>query len=326
MATERTVAIALEEWRVAHREWARTTKRDYESRAALVCNDKTFAGIRLDRLRRKDVDAWVGRMVKRDVPGRSIVNQVAVVRSAVGFAVAAEHLGNHPFPNYRLSLPKREKPEKLEDDVVKAALAAAAKHGPVRHLQVRLACVAALRRSEAAALEWTSLKGDELSITGQVFVETTNETGTKGGKPRRHSIRKIDRFLKTDASYRTVTLDDETVRLWAAARDSQGQPSRFVFGEGDEIPSPDRPYRVWLQALSDADQPPIRLHATRHWSASNALAAGRSVADVANRLGNTPETVTRTYAHATKSSKRATAETLGSLLDSLDVELHQPAE
>lgn len=310
-ALERTVAVALEEWQEAHVEWARLTKRDYASRARLVVEDSVFAGTRLDRLRRSDLDAWIKRMRTAAVPETAIKNRVAVVRSAVAHAVEAEHLHLNPIAGYRLRQPKREKPAQLEDETVAACLTAAAKLGRVEHLGVRLACVAALRRSEAAAITWTSRKGNELSVTGQVYVED--------------GIRKVDQFLKSNASYRKVVLDDETVRLWELAEESQEFPSRYVFGEPgtDGPPSPDRPTRLFKKALALAGLQPTRLHATRHWSASNALSAGRSVVDVADRLGNTPETVVRTYAHVTAASKRATADALGSLVDGLDLKQAQ---
>jgi integrase len=304
-AVERTVEDAMADWQAAHVEWARLTKRDYASRARFVARDRAFARTRLDRLRRSDVDAWVSRMRLADVPEAAIKNRVAVVRSAIAHAVDVEHLPSNPIAGYRLRQPRKAERELLEDDVVAACIAAAAARGPVRHLAERLAAVTGARRSELAGLQWTDRTDDVVRFRRQVYVED--------------GVRRIDEHLKTSGSRRSVHLDPETVRVWEAAEQSQEFPSRFVFGdEGrDEPPSPDRVYRWHRQALADAGLDGTRLHDLRHWSASHGVASGHDIRTVADRLGNRPETVLRTYAHATNGARGALADTLGSLIDEL---------
>jgi integrase len=60
---------------------------------------------------------------------------------------------------------------------------------------------------------------------------------------------------------------------------------------------------------------PIRLHDLRHWHATQLLAAGRSPAAVAERLGHSKVTTTLDiYSHAVERDDEQSAELIGSLL------------
>jgi integrase len=313
-ALKRTVAVALEEWQEAHVDWATLTKRDYASRAADVIKDKKFARTRLDRLERADLTAYVKRLRAAKVPEGAIRNRVAVIRAAVGHAVEETHLKINPIAGFKLHQPKRPKPEIVDDeDVVTPYLEAAAKRGAIRLLAAALALVTGARRAELGGLKWTDLRGSALTFRRQILVIDGE--------------RVVENHLKGGSSHRSIELDEETVELWKQAKKSQGQyPSVYVFGDpgrGDIPPSPDRVYRWHCQVMKDAELPHDRLHALRHWSASSAISEGHSPVEVSQRLGNTPETVMRTYAQATRSSKAALGSTMGSLVGRL--RKHDPA-
>jgi integrase len=307
-AVKRTVATAIEEWQAAHLDWATLTKRDYASRAALVVKDKKFSRIRLDRLERSDLSDYVKRLRAGKVPEAAVKNRVAIVRSAIGHAVEEGHLKVNPIAGFRLFQPKREKPEVVDDeDVITPYLEAAAKRGQIRLLAAVLSLVTGARRAELGGLKWTDLRGSALSFRRQILVID--------------GVRVVENHLKTSSSHRSIELDEVTVGLWKDAKRSQGEyPSVYVFGDagrGDVPPSPDRVYRWHCQLMKDAKLPHERLHALRHWNASNAISEGHSPVEVAHRLGNTPETVLRTYAQATKSSKAALGSTMGALVGRL---------
>jgi integrase len=55
--------------------------------------------------------------------------------------------------------------------------------------------------------------------------------------------------------------------------------------------------KVYRPLLVKAEVPYRKFHTFRHTHASELLARGESVVDVARRLGDSPEVVLRTYAH-----------------------------
>ena len=83
-----------------------------------------------------------------------------------------------------------------------------------------------------------------------------------------------------------------------------------TFDNGKEI-TPNYLSRNFHKIIVNSDLPQIRLHDLRHSSASNLLAQGFSVVQVAEWLGHSSSATTlKFYAHADKSSKMAIAEAL----------------
>jgi integrase len=113
---------------------------------------------------------------------------------------------------------------------------------------------------------------------------------------------------KTDNSRRTVPLTASTVRALRAhkiASPYSGQRD-LVFPNSVGRPlDPGRYRRAWADVCTaagfvDDDGRPTRVpHELRHSVGSHGIDAGATVAQVADQLGNTPETVWRYYRHRT---------------------------
>jgi integrase len=98
--------------------------------------------------------------------------------------------------------------------------------------------------------------------------------------------------------------DDE----WLLFRGSRGAPlRRDVFYES-----------AWGPALKAAglDRRQYTFHSLRHWCASSMLAAGGPITAVAGYIGDTVETVSRTYAHWLRDDRHVPATILDGLLAS----------
>lgn len=107
---------------------------------------------------------------------------------------------------------------------------------------------------------------------------------------------------KTRRSRRTVTLPAfavEALREHLARRAAEGhagQPVVFCTRTGRFL-HPSVLCRCWVTLLDQAGVPARTFHQIRHTHASQLLASGVSLVEVARRLGDCPETVLKTYAH-----------------------------
>lgn len=177
-------------------------------------------------------------------------------------------------------------PGALSADDVRRVLAAAerlAEEGriePAALLALRLAALTGARRGELAALRWEDLDGAKLRIDSAIA------TIRLGHHDDKKAPELLDQATKT-ANRRAVTVDSVTVELFEALRAEFEQYGPWVFNVGDRPANPDRIGAWWRLARKRVGiDPEWRLHDLRHWSATQAIAAGHDVRTVANRLGH----------------------------------------
>jgi integrase len=147
-----------------------------------------------------------------------------------------------------------------------------------------------LRRSEAAALRWSDLDLDHAELTVSK-ARTTAAYQVYEGDP------------KTEAGWRTIALDKQTVkvlrnhqrsqRLEHDARSGMWNETGYVFTTppGDPL-HPDYITRRFVRLLAMTDLPPIRLHDLRHGAACLAHVAGADMKTLQHRLGHASIAVT----------------------------------
>ncbi|MEW6541806.1 MAG: site-specific integrase [Bacillota bacterium] len=160
------------------------------------------------------------------------------------------------------------------------------KHG----LVIRVLALTGLRLSEALGLEWRDVDFDQGVLTVRQSVDVRT--------------RKINDRLKTPASSRTLTLDQETLALLAEHRREQGK-SRVVNLQGLVFRAEDgRPVRemavrrAFWRMLNRAGLVRIRVHDLRHTAGSLMLDAGQPLATVSAFLGHSSTATTAAvYAH-----------------------------
>ncbi|MFD5427447.1 tyrosine-type recombinase/integrase [Streptomyces sp. NPDC127084] len=147
------------------------------------------------------------------------------------------------------------------------------------------------RRGEMCALPWTqvSFSGSWFRISAQT-VEIAYRTYNEA--PKQDSVR-------------TVTLDVQTLQLWAAWRAAQKQEreqwsgekayvesNRIWTHENGEALHPDWISRRFNRLVELSGLPPIRLHDTRHLSATLALLGKADIKVVQERLGHSSRQIT----------------------------------
>jgi integrase len=221
----------------------------------------------------------------------------------------------NPASLARLRHPKRPPRGTMSTDDVRAALAAAGSIEPRAELALRIAAVTGARGSELASLRWDDLGDGRLTIDSAI---ATVRLGTRGEK---RAPELLDQATKT-ANKRIVALDGETVELFARLRAELEQLGPWVFNLGERPANRDRIGSWWRLARRRAGvDPKWRLHDLRHWSASEALAAGHDIPTVATRLGHVnPAMTLRVYAHALEHADQTVAEGLGRRLQPEEVE------
>jgi integrase len=113
---------------------------------------------------------------------------------------------------------------------------------------------------------------------------------------------------KTENSLRTIRVPAPALpSLLAAAKGGKpGQPL-FRTRTGKRFSQPSV-RTAWLRLLKGLGLPPRKVHQLRHSVATALVGAGDSVADVAKYLGDTTETIARTYLHPTGADPAVTLE------------------
>lgn len=175
---------------------------------------------------------------------------------------------------------------------------------PALALWLRLASVTGARRGELCGLRWTDLRLDrcELVIRNAATDRKGGGTGASKGKTGRKG-------------HRVIELDPRTVLALEARPRHRGCPWVFTH---DRI-NPWRPSYVTLEfsrLCKRLGYDEIHTHSLRHFAATQWLARGYSVADVAYLLGHaTPATTLRVYLHYIPASAREAVSELAAVLD-----------
>jgi len=262
---QRVALSATCSMRGSSRTWTRghPHRRDQQSRVRAIKKDQ-ISRPPLARLSVGDVERWHTRMRKAGMADAGIKNLSGCdARRAVA--------SNNVAGIARLKSSKTQQRSVMTLDDVRAVMMAAATIDPAAIAALRIAAVAGARRAELAALQWTDVIDDQLTIDSAIeFVKRGD------GSPEMR-----DAATKT-ANTRTLTLDPDTLVLIEAVRVQRQPYGPWMFGLGPELVSPDRIGWWWRRSrkLSGIDAK-WRLHGLRHWSATVAIGQGHDVGTAA---------------------------------------------
>jgi integrase len=172
-----------------------------------------------------------------------------------------------------------------------------------------------LRLGEALGLKWSDINWTRGTVTVQRTLHRDRLSGTLELQEP-----------KTKGSRRTLTLPLETVAALRAHQDRQDferrrltevwQDHNFVFCTGFGTPlDQGRIHHHWTAAVRKAGLPRYRIHDLRHSVASNLIAAGMGLLEVALLLGHRNATmVTQVYGHVAPDDHRRAASIMDALL------------
>jgi integrase len=242
---------------------------------------KTELGhLRIDKVTTRDVQRFIGKLIKENRSAKSIRNCVSFISTVFGYAIRMKMIRENPCKD--VTLPKnnglrramynREQAQEFLDLLL-------ADKG--QHFQFAVCFVLAIytgfRRGELLGLEWKDFSGDLVSLNRAAYY--TSEQGHYTDLP------------KTQGSLCTQKLPESVVALLEVYRLHQSEYARslgskwintgrlFTAWNGDWIPT-DAMGDFLARFCARHDLPHVTLHSFRHLYASLLINAGLDVKTV----------------------------------------------
>lgn len=309
--TNMTVAALLAKWlEHATPDLAPTTVRTYKG---YITNTivPAIGATKLGRLTGVDLDDFYARLRALEPPlSPATIRQIhAIIRRACTVAVRWGYLGVNPASS--ANPPRVLRGAHAPPGLVEARKFLADLDADLS-MFVRLAAASGARRGELCALRWPDLNLDIGSMTVARSLSAATSTPVEKDT-KTHQVRRLQLGAGTVARLKLHLEAEREKAEWAHVPfDERG----FVFTSLPGRPwHPDAIGKRYRKAR-DAAGMKARLHDWRHWAATNAIAGGHPVRQVADRLGHASTKMTHdTYSHVIPAGDQAIADTLDDLLD-----------
>jgi integrase len=256
-----------------------------------------------------DVDHVYMHLLSRAKPPAptSIKRYHAVLAAALNQAVRWGWIRTNPATFATLPEISRERVSVPTSDVVHGVLRACREADPLLGMFALLAVSTGCRRGELAALRWSHLKGDTLLVSeathfvdGEWHIKSTKTRQVRGVLLGPHILASL-RHWKTRCR-RVARVAGTTLKVDA-----------FIFPgcpDGSKLINPNR-LTSQFGRVADSMDPPrleLHLHSLRHFAATELVAAGISIRDVAERLGHAdPMWTLIVYSHSRTDRQRDAA-------------------
>ena len=309
-----TVSWLVWRWVRSKTDISPRAREQYEWAAGHI--ERGLGGVRLDRLDREDIAAWLEQLGEGGaLSRRSIQIFRTVLRAALADAADEGLLRRNPAARVPMPRTVRKAQRQREVDVwtelqVQQFLESCADHrlgGPIR-----LETLYGLRRSELLALRWSKVDFDEGTVRIDAgLVNVKHGVDWTPGKSAR--------------SRRTIPVDGATMRALAAHRALQLQ-ERLVAGPawhdldlvvttrtGNYV-EPHNFDSILDRLIARAGLPRLTSHGLRHTAATLMVRDSADVGElraVADILGHSPDMLMKVYAHTLPESMRAVTEKIG---------------
>lgn len=247
---------------------------------------------------------------------RTVQHVANTARAALNWGMTQGMIGRNPAA--AAAVPRRKHVVRAlpTAEQLDAVLDAAAKDSPLWHAFLAVEFGTGARPAEVCALRWSDFDPDRAELRiGEAVGRLRDERGKSVG----WQLKGTKTHSETESGVRTVALDLATssvLRRWrlhqvalclqvgeALADDMHIFPAdRF----GWRPLTPATPSRRWRRYAAPVGiDPAVKLYdAARHFHTSWLLEQGFPVADVAERTGNTPETIYKRYAHTLQKDQR----------------------
>lgn len=312
-----TFAEHLDAWwqtMAAHR-WADATA--IRHRQDITVHLAELGRRRLVDLEPADLERLYAAMTAAGAAPRTVQHVHGTARAALNHAVRHGLIVANSAAAAVVPVRRRARRVLPTDAELDAVLELAAGDGPVWHGWFRLAFATGARPAELCALRWRDVDLDRAEVRyrealGRSLDGGYARKGTKTHSDRHDGERVVALDLRTVAVLRRLRAV-LAERVLEVGHRLDGRYVVFPRDPHGTVPmNPDAPSKRWRRyAAAVGVDPAVRLYdASRHYHASWALAAGFSPAEVAERLGNSPEVVLRNYAHVIAGRSRAIADAL----------------
>lgn len=185
--------------------------------------------------------------------------------------------------------------------------------GTIIEIPVTLGVVYGFRRSEIAGLTWNAIDFENKTIT--IYQTVLQNTGGD-----------YVGSTKNESSYRTLPLTESVAVLLKKHKQLQEERRNIMgnyYNDSDyvctwpdgKLIAPNYITRVYHETIINSNLPYVRFHDLRHSVASNLLANGFSVVQVAEWLGHSSTSTTlKFYSHIDKTSKISVGNALENMI------------
>ena len=269
--------------------------------------------IKLQELKPIDISEYYKyKLNHSELSGRTLKHHHQNISKALNDAASEGYISVNPATNAKTAKEEQFNAEFLNESQIQELLSLLAE-SPIR-IAVELCSIYGFRRSEVLGLKWHNIDFENESIR-------ICETLQQSTKAITGSTNYTD-GTKNRSSNGTMPMTKRAKTLLQEQRKRQLQNQQLLgdgyivndyvctFDNGKEI-TPNYLSRTFHKVIVNSGLPQIRLHDLRHSAASNLLAQGFSVVQVADWLRHsTPATTLKFYAHVDKSSKMAIAKAL----------------
>lgn len=227
------------------------------------------------------------------------------------FAMAVRYRWADRNPCVDAALPSTDARDVTAPDAKAVRALLAGLSGPLA-LFVHLAAVTGCRRGELLGLQWGDVQDGSVIVRRSVAYTPAagthirpTKTGSKG-----HRVIALD-----PATAQLLTVERARQREASMKRGS-GKPTWLFSHDGAGPWRPDYVTLEFIRARRRLGAPEsLTLHSLRHFVATQLLAAGVPVTEVAGRLGHTTtNTTTRTYRHYVPAADQVSATTIAGIL------------
>jgi len=309
-----TFGELLDLW-LAHIEPDRspTTMRKYRDIADRVVRPE-LGKIKLKVLSARQLDALYAKLTKKGNKASTVRRVHALIAAALHQAERWDMIDNNVTRRASPPPVHQEQIRAPSPKEVRAIIAAADKLEPALATLLMLGALTGARRGELCALRWLDINKQRRTLTIARSVYETEGGGWAEKGTKSHQIRTIGLDVLALAVLRKHR---QSVEALASELNLKVPPNGFVFSRSPVGAEPIRPDIVtkFTKRVATAAGVDTHLHALRHFSATQAIAAGFDPTTVAGRLGHRDSSITlRVYSHALEGRDSDLAAVLGKTL------------
>jgi integrase len=290
-----------------------TTMREYRRIAEKIVRPE-LGKVRLSKLTARDLNRVYGNLTAKGNKATTVRRVHALIGAALHYAENGDLVERNVARRAQPPTVRAAEIEAPSPAEVQAILTQAEKVEPTFAVLLLLAALTGARRGELCALKWPDIDFalGTMAIARSIYDTPAGGWGEKGTKT--HQVRTIGLdALGIEALRRhRVTIDG-----LAASLGFEVLPDGFVFSRSPVGAEPIRPdvLTKFTRRVAAAAGVDSHLHALRHFSATQAIAAGFDPVTVSGRLGHADPSITlRVYSHALVQRDRELAAALGRTL------------
>ncbi|MFD6354088.1 tyrosine-type recombinase/integrase [Nocardia tengchongensis] len=319
-----TMAEIIDDWLKSLHSVRQVTLVGYEYNLSPV--KQRYGSLPVQKLTRKHLDELVvalraggtltekGR-VRRPWGPRSLNRTVDTTAMVLDYAMDRKLVARNVADQIKAVPRRRKKPDTYTAAEVRQVLDSVLgdRNEHLWHLALR-----GLRRGEIGGLRWRNIDFD----SGTLSIDTSRAAADGVV---------VEDEPKTEASKRTLPMDDDLVRVLKRAHNRQAAEKLVIgdaYGSGgyvacDEAGNPYHPATLthrWIKTAKAAGVRHIRLHDCRHTAGTTMHLRKVPIAVIAEWLGHTDASFTqRTYAHSQDHALTDAAAVLGAVVTARDI-------